>query len=185
HGVIFRTPEHIAQILESYRKWSNHEADQRAVIVYDTMWQSTAAMAKAIQAACEHLNIPYTIHNLSEDNLSLVTHEMMVSKYVFVGSPVLNNGLMPQVAGFLHYLKGFAPKKKVGMAFGSYGWSAQSAKLINATFEKLCWDILPSVEIDYFPDEDELVALTQTVITNLQADPTQFAHANPAECELI
>lgn len=185
HGVIFRTPEHIAQILESYRKWSNHEADHRAVIVYDTMWQSTAKMAEAIQAACEQANIPYTIHNLSEDNLSLVTHEMMVAKYIFVGSPVLNNGLMPQVAAFLHYTKGFAPKKKVGMAFGSYGWSAQSAKIINATFEKLCWDILPSIEIDYFPDEAELVGMTETVFQNLQADPARFAHANPAECELI
>ncbi|MGL5917482.1 MAG: FprA family A-type flavoprotein, partial [Culicoidibacterales bacterium] len=159
HGVILRTPEHIDQILESYRKWSNHEAEKRAVIVYDTMWQSTAKMAQAIQFACEQCEIPYTIHNLSEENLSLVTHEMMNAKYIFVGSPVLNNGLMPQVAAFLHYTKGFAPKKKVGMAFGSYGWSAQSAKIINATFEKLCWDILPSVEIDYFPDEAELTAL--------------------------
>ncbi|MGL5295589.1 MAG: FprA family A-type flavoprotein [Culicoidibacterales bacterium] len=185
HGVIFRNPEHINQILESYRKWSNHESEERAVIVYDTMWESTAKMAKSIQRACELLNIPYTIHNLTTDNLTLVTHEMMVSKYVFIGSPVLNNGLMPQVAAFLHYMRGFSPKNKVGMAFGSYGWSAQSAKLIEATFEKLCWTILPSIEIDYFPDETELLALTETVIKNLQTDHKQFAHVNPSECELI
>lgn len=169
HGVIFRTPEQIEAVLETYRKWSNHESENRAVIVYDTMWQSTAKMAESIQAALEAQNIPYTIHNLSNDNLSLVTHEMMVAKYVFVGSPVLNMGLLPQIAGFLHYIKGFNPKNKIGMAFGSYGWSARSVKLINETFEHLKWEILPGMEIDYFPDHCELEAMTANVIANIQA----------------
>jgi len=46
HGPIWRRD--IDKIIALYRKWAAQEPTNKAVIVYDTMWQSTALMARAI-----------------------------------------------------------------------------------------------------------------------------------------
>jgi flavorubredoxin len=49
---------------------------------------------------------------------------------VVVGSPTLNNGLLPTIAPILEDLRGLRFQNKVGAAFGSYGWSGESVKVI-------------------------------------------------------
>lgn len=45
HGVSWR--KYIKDILDLYTKWSNFEADEhKAVVVFDSMWNSTEIMAK-------------------------------------------------------------------------------------------------------------------------------------------
>ena len=46
HGVIWR--RHAAEIVAAYRDWANHRAKPKVLVIYDTMWESTAAMAQAI-----------------------------------------------------------------------------------------------------------------------------------------
>ncbi len=46
HGLIWRS--HLAEILTAYRRWANHQPRPKVLVMYDTMWESTAAMAQAI-----------------------------------------------------------------------------------------------------------------------------------------
>ena len=46
HGLIWRS--HAAEIVEAYRHWANHRPKAKVLVIYDTMWESTAAMARAI-----------------------------------------------------------------------------------------------------------------------------------------
>ena len=55
----------------------------------------------------------------------------------YVGSPTLNNQLFPTVSDFLAYMKGLKPNNKIGAAFGSYGWSGESVKLITKELEAI------------------------------------------------
>ena len=48
--------------------------------------------------------------------------DVLTSRYLAVGSPTLNNQMLPTIAGFLCYLKGLSPKGRKAFAFGSYGW---------------------------------------------------------------
>ena len=48
--------------------------------------------------------------------------DVLKAEYVAVGSPTINNQMLPTVASFLCYMKGLAPKNKKAFAFGSYGW---------------------------------------------------------------
>jgi len=41
HGIIWRS--HIPEIIERYKQWSSGETEERAVIVFDSMWHSTEA----------------------------------------------------------------------------------------------------------------------------------------------
>ncbi len=126
HGVIWR--KHVKDIIEQYRIWSHNITKDKAVIVYDTMWGSTKKMAQAIHKGFEEKGIQSRLLNLQANHISDVMTEVLTSKYICVGSPTLNGTMMPTVAAFLCYLKGLAPKDRVALSFGSYGWGGQSIK---------------------------------------------------------
>ncbi len=153
HGIIWRKDP--GRIINAYAKWSSQEPEEKAVVVYDTMWHSTETMAKAIaQGIVDEGVIARPIHIRSSHRSEIMT-EVLDAAAVIVGSPTLNNQLFPTVSDFLTYMKGLKPKNKIGAAFGSYGWSGESVKLINQELEAMKFDIIdPGIKIQYVPDQD-------------------------------
>jgi flavorubredoxin len=158
HGMIWRT--YLPRILDAYQKWAAHETEKRALIVYDTMWGTTERMAYALREGLEKAGVPVTMRNLKTNHISDVMTEVLRSKAILIGSPTLNQGLLPTVGAFLTYLEGLRPKNRIGLAFGSYGWGGQSVTKIEMVMKNLGWN-LPSeaVKIQYVPDEEELEAV--------------------------
>jgi flavorubredoxin len=153
HGIIWR--KNPARIINAYAKWSSQKPEEKAVVVYDTMWHSTETMAEAIvQGIVDEGVIARPIHIRSSHRSEIMT-EVLDAAAVIVGSPTLNNQLFPTVSDFLTYMKGLKPKNKIGAAFGSYGWSGESVKLINQELEAMKFDIIdPGIKIQYVPDQD-------------------------------
>lgn len=158
HGLIWRT--HISEIIQAYQKWSANETVEKAVIVYDSMWGSTAKIAAAIQAAFENKGISVKMMCLTANHISDVMTEVIDAKYLCIGSPTLNNNMMPTVASFLTYLKGLAPKNRTGLAFGSYGWSGQSIGLVETMLKDTKMVILEKIKVQYVPDQAGLQKIT-------------------------
>ena len=98
------------------------------MVVYDSMWHTTEAMAHEILEAFIGRGVPARLFDLKANHISDIMTEVLSAKYVAVGSPTLNNSMMPTVAAFLCYLKGLSPKAgwqgRTGIPFGSYGWGA-------------------------------------------------------------
>jgi flavorubredoxin len=153
HGIIWRKDP--GRIINAYAKWASQEPEQKAVVVYDTMWHSTETMAEEIaQGLVAEGVIARPIHIRSSHRSDIMT-EVLDAAAVIVGSPTINNQLFPTVSDFLTYMKGLKPKNKIGAAFGSYGWSGESVKLINQELEAMKFDIIdPGVKIQYVPDQD-------------------------------
>ena len=154
HGVIWRT--FVSEIIEKYKKWSANEYDEKALIIYDSMWDSTKKVAYAIQSAFEEKGISTRMLNLDVNHRSDIITEVLTAKYICVGSPTLNNNMLPSVAAFLTYLKGLAPKNRIGLAFGSYGWGGQSIGQVEDVLKECKFDILDSIKVQYIPDESQL-----------------------------
>ncbi|UCF07172.1 MAG: FprA family A-type flavoprotein [Thermoplasmata archaeon] len=155
HGIIWRS--FIPKILEEYTRWAKHETEKRALIVYDTMWGSTEKIAFKFREGLEDAGIPVTMRNLKTTHMSDVMTDLIYSKMVLIGSPTLNNGMLPSIGGFLTYIKGLKPKNRTGLAFGSYGWGGQAAGEIEKVMKDLGWEIpMECVKIKYIPDDDEL-----------------------------
>jgi len=156
HGVCWR--KSIPEILEKYRKWSTGEIDGKSVlIVYDTMWESTAKIAKALTKEIRHRGIPVKRFRLTQADYSDVITEAMKAKAILIGSPTLNNGLYPSVAEYLCYQRGLKPMNKVGLAFGSYGWSGQAAQEIAEQMKAAGIDVLDEmIKIKFVPKPEDL-----------------------------
>lgn len=154
HGLIIR--KYIPEILEIYKKWSANEVDKKALIIYDTMWGSTRMIANSIQEAFEAKGYQTRLFNLQNIHISDIMTEILTAKYICVGSPTLNNNILPTVASFLTYLKGLAPRDRIGLAFGSYGWGGQSVGIVEKVLQECGFEMLDQIKLQYVPDKDVL-----------------------------
>lgn len=163
HGLIWSGKDEVNTILGLYAKWSSCGNEGKAVIVYDSMWGATAAMAETAMAVLQDAGIPVTKYCLAVKNVSEVMVDFLDAKYVLIGNPTLNNQLFPRVAGFVTYMRGLQPKNKVALAFGSYGWRPGVVKQIQQVFDELGWQSVEPFEEKYTPKSDVLEKFAERV----------------------
>jgi flavorubredoxin len=151
HGIVWRREP--SRIVQAYLEWCAQAPQQKAVIVYDTMWHSTERMAEAINAGITAEGVVSMPMNLRAYHRSEIMTEIFDARAVVVGSPTLNNGLFPTVADFLCYMRGLKPRHKIGAAFGSYGWSGEAVKLIEAELKEMKIEpVEPGLRVQFVPE---------------------------------
>ena len=159
HGVIWRA--HIPEIVEKYKLWSSYgSVADKAVVVYDSMWGSTEQMAREIADAWQEKGLNVTLCCLKHSNISDAINAIVEAKYVALGSPTLNSGILPTMGAFLTYLKGLAAKNKVGFCFGSYGWKKDAQTEMQDVLAKLGWTLPePVMTLNWRPTPENLKQL--------------------------
>ena len=131
HGVIWR--ENPMQIVEKYSRWANDYRENQITIIYDTMWNGTRTLAEKISEGIGLADpeVVVKVFNLAKSDENDLITEVFKSKTVVMGSPTMSNSILHSVAGFIHLMKEMRFKNKKAAAFGCYGWSGESVKVIN------------------------------------------------------
>ena len=159
HGLIHRGEKSVRFIIDMYRKLAEQKPQQRAVIFYDTMWKSTEKMAYAVCSGLEEVGVPARLMSVKNNHHSQIQTELADCGAVLAGSPTHNNTVLPLVAAQLTYMKGLRPKNRVGGAFGSYGWSGESAKYIHEQLESMGMEMPAApVKCNWAPGHEALKA---------------------------
>ena len=157
HGIIWRdNPE---QIIEKYLDWSRDYQEDQIAIVYDTMWESTKKMAEAIGKGIvkKDPNTRVKLFNLSITDINDVLTEVFKSKAILLGSPTINRGILSAVAGMLELTASMNFKKKKAAAFGSFGWSGESPKILSDKLAAAGFEIVADpLKASWIPDENAL-----------------------------
>jgi len=155
HGPVWR--KDLGWIIDLYKKWASQKPTAKAVIVYATMWHSTEKMARAISEALAQAGVKVKLISMNETHRSEAAYEVLDAGALIVGSPTLNNNILPQMADVMTYLKGLKPVNKIGAAFGSYGWSGESVKHLEAMLKEMKVDVIAeSVAVKNAPGWDVL-----------------------------
>ena len=151
HGIYFR--ENPLGIIEKYAKWAEQKPSHKALVIYDTMWNSTESMALAICDGITSTGVNAVPMHARKWHRSDIQTEVLDAKALVFGSPTLNNGIFPTMADVITYLKGLKPKNKIGAAFGSFGWSGEAVKLLNADLTNMKVDLInEGLRMKYVPD---------------------------------
>ncbi len=156
HGVIWRSQGR--EIVDAYRRWAAHRPLPKVLVLYDTMWESTAAMAEAILAGATQPGVATVLINIRRSNLTRIASEVLDAAAVAFGSSTLNRGMMPMVAAVLSYFEGLRPAGKAAMAFGSYGWGKGGPEAIDGGLQALAWDVLREPIRSRYRPTDEILA---------------------------
>jgi flavorubredoxin len=113
------------QIVEQYLKWADNYQENQITIIYDTMWNGTRIMAEKI------------------------------AKGIKEGDKAVNVKLFNSVAGILEEMKGLKFKNKKAAAFGCYGWSGESTKLISETLKASGFEVFDDgIKVLWNPDDE-------------------------------
>ncbi len=153
HGVIWRS--HPEKIIQAYARWAAGEARLRMVVVYDTMWGSTEQMARAVVAGAVSRGVSARLFKASVSDRNDIIAELLDSRALVVGSPTINNDMLPVITPLLEELKGLKPVNKVGAAFGSHGWRGGAVEAIEHYLQEAGIEpVQPAVKVQWAPGED-------------------------------
>jgi flavorubredoxin len=151
HGPIWRRDLEI--LLGRYAKWATQQPENRAVVVYDTMWQSTALMARSIVDGLGEGGSDVAFVPLDCMTRADVMTELLCAGALIAGSPTINNGVFPTLADALTYARGLKPKNLIGAAFGSYGWSGEATAQLEEYLRQMKVELAePALKVKFVPD---------------------------------
>ncbi|HUT43244.1 MAG TPA: flavodoxin domain-containing protein, partial [Desulfobacterales bacterium] len=162
HGIIWRDkPE---QIVERYLEWANDYKENQITIIYDTMWSGTRVMAENIANGIKETDkkVNVKLFNLAKTDKNDVITEVFKSKAILVGSPTINRGILVSVAAILEEIKGLKFKNKKAAAFGCYGWSGESIKIISESLKSAGFEIVDDgIKALWNPDNESTAKCTE------------------------
>ena len=96
------------------------------------MWNGTRIMAENIARGIAQADprVNLKLYNMAKSDRNDVMTEIFRSRAIIVGSPTINRGVLTSIAGFLEEAKGLKFRNKKAAAFGCYGWSGESVKVL-------------------------------------------------------
>jgi flavorubredoxin len=169
HGAIWR--ERPQQIVEKYAQWAEAYQENQVTVVYDTMWEGTAKIAHRIAEEL-HRQSPETVvkvFSISKADKNEIMTEVFKSKAIVVGSPTVSNSIISSVAGWLEFLKQLKFKNKRAAAFGCYGWSGESVKILQERLRDAGFEVIEeTVRSLWNPEESDFAAIPALVSSLLK-----------------
>ena len=133
HGVVLT--KHLPDMYALYERLTGGVKRNTAVVVYDSMWGHTAALAETLGAQLQAYTVEY--FDLRTAHLSDAVTAVADCSLLALGSPTHYGTVMPNVAAFVNELKALKPSIPAYVAFGSYGWGGGAVKEINETLAAL------------------------------------------------
>jgi flavodoxin I len=126
----------------------------KAIIVYDTRSGNTGMMAKAIDEGMKEAGV----ETLSERTVTATAGDIKDVDGVVLGAPTYHHDLIGSMKTFLFEMEKADLKGKVGAAFGSYGWSGESVRMLTDTMKHIFgMNVLePGLKVLRRPDDSGL-----------------------------
>ncbi len=159
HGVIWRKDP--LQIVTKYMEWAQDYKEDRVTIMYDTMWNGTRRLAEELAKGIVDAS-PSTqvvVHNVARTDKNDIITDVFRSKAILAGSPTVNKGVLSALAGIMEEIKGLKFKGKKAAAFGTYGWSGESPKVISELLKESGFDLVEGgPKALWMPDDKALEA---------------------------
>lgn len=159
HGVVWR--DNPLQIVTRYLEWAANYQENQITIIYDTMWDGTRKMAEAIARGITGADrdVVVKIFNASRSDKNDIITEVFRSKAILVGSPTINRGILSAVAALLEEIRGLGFKNKKAAAFGAYGWSGESVKMLSERLKEGGFSLVnDGLKLLWNPDEKGVAA---------------------------
>jgi len=155
HGVIWRKEP--GRILSAYADWAAQKTREKVLVVFDSMWHSTEKMAESVGQGVLEKKVSVQVMDLHGWHRSDVVTELLDARGLVLGSPTLNNGMLPRMADMICYAKGLRFANRVGAAFGSYGWGGEAVRLLNEALDEMkIRKVHEGLRIQYVPTPEDL-----------------------------
>lgn len=142
HGPILRS--NWKRMVELSKKYSqehikNITHEQKTVLItYISAYGYTKQIAEALaQGVQKNNDFKVILADIEKMELGEIDSLLTLADGIMVGSPTINQNTLLPVYRLLAIVNPIRDQRKLFMAFGSYGWSGEAIKIINATAKEL------------------------------------------------
>lgn len=153
HGPIYKTPQ---RILEPYTKWTAGKTDNKALIVYVSMWGSTKLMVRTIAETLLKEGVDVRIYDLEVADTGDIARELVDSRAVIIGAPTVLAGMHPLALYGTYLVKALKPPAKYGVILGSFGWGEGALKQAGDILVPSKMEIIGTLQVKGKPSEEDL-----------------------------
>lgn len=177
HGFILR--ENVQSFIDIYDNMSkNAETGKKALILYSTMTGNTKKIADILKEKFEEQNITSKVINVNKTPKEEVIAAINEADAIFFGSSTKYGDMIGNMEDILKNLKSLDLESKLGVAFGSFGWSGESIEVVqdylNETNLKVLStsDVIKStgmidvefpLRIRFSPNDDNFIKIERSV----------------------
>lgn len=156
HGYVLRDPK---KYIDIYDEMSKPNKGKKALVLFSTMTGNTKKIANHIVEELEQVGIETESMNIKEDvDMDKVKEKIENTDAIFFGSSTRYADMVGGIEKVLKMLKYMNLDGKLGVAFGSYGWSGEAVEVIK----------------DYLMDTDIKLVDSSYVIKTTGMDDVQF-----------
>ncbi len=160
HGAVLRSNwKKYVDLSEKYsREALLLPCDNYVFIPYVSAYNYTEALANEIAEGVKSAgNIVVDLCNIEKLNDEVLTEKLEHCTGLIVGSPTINQNVLPQIYQLFGLLNPLRDRGKLAAAFGSYGWSGEGAEIIENTMKNLKLKLFGQrMTIKFNPSEEEL-----------------------------
>lgn len=153
HGPVYDKPEFI---LNLYDLWTSDKVENKVVIPYVSMYDSTKMLVDELAAHLRAKNIDVKLFDLVNCDEGELTMELVDAATVVFGASMVLAGPHPAAVTAAYLVNAIRPKFKYYAIVGSYGWGGK----LTETLESMLTIIKPE-KLDYIvvkgrPTEEDL-----------------------------
>ncbi|MGB0659396.1 MAG: FprA family A-type flavoprotein [Mangrovicoccus sp.] len=162
HGPILRS--HPREYIVHYRRLltkrlASEVGDEKTLLIfYVSAYGATSQMAYAVYAgAAETPGVRVSLFDLEVGEVHPFVDLIEEADALVFGTPTINGDAVKTVWDLLASLVDIETKGKLGAAFGSYGWTGEAVKMVEARMQGLKMRVpVPGLRIKLHPTEAEL-----------------------------
>ncbi|MDT8394057.1 MAG: FprA family A-type flavoprotein [Bacteroidales bacterium] len=160
HGPILRTNwKKWVDLSEQYAKESVELPEENRVFIpYVSAYHKTGLIAESIARGIGKVDgIITEIMDVETISLGDLDAMMAKSNAVIVGSPTINQNILLPIYKLFAVINPIRDKKKLAAGFGSYGWSGEGQKIIEANLRNLKLNYFnEGIFIKFSPSEEDI-----------------------------
>ena len=153
HGPLYR--KDIARIVEYYEKLAVNPEDDKILIVYYSVWNSTQKMANLIAQTAIEEGFDVAMYDLGGANYVELMAQAMTSKGIALGCLTIVNNYHPYFDALFPFLRINNQKNKPAIVFGTHGWAGASVKNLIEKLKEINFNVVDSVDLRFGPRNEE------------------------------
>jgi flavorubredoxin len=162
HGLVWRkAPREIIDRYAKYASWAKGPAEREIAVIWSSMYGNTKAGVDAVVRGIEKEGVPYTLHQVPDEDVSYALAAAYRSSGLVIAMPTYEYAIFPPMAYVLDVFRRKHIFGKKALRIGSWGWVGGAKKEYDAVLANLKWDSLESFEWAGYPTEENLQVLEE------------------------
>ncbi len=153
HGPVYDKPDFI---LNLYDLWTSDKVENKVVIPYVSMYESTKMLVDELSTHLRANNIDVKLFDLVNCDEGELTMELVDAATVVFGASMVLAGPHPAAVTAAYLVNAIRPKVKYYAIVGSYGWGGKLTETIESMLSIIKPEKLDYVVVKGRPTEEDL-----------------------------